>query len=152
MFRGQYEHTLDSKGRVSLPSRFREALEQLDLTGDSVERLILTRTFHPCLVAYPLETWLAFEEKLRRLPQLDPNVQLIKRVFIAGAIECTLDRQGRLLVPPAMRSALELDREVTWVGQIDTMELWDRQSWQQAQAQALADPKALAAALASLGL
>lgn len=152
MFRGQYEHTLDSKGRVSLPARFREALDSLDLIAQSAGHLILTRTFHPCLVLYPMDTWLGFEEKLRRLPQLDPRVELIKRIFIANATECTLDGQGRLLVPPLWRAALNLEREVTWVGQLDTIQLWSRAQWQQTQEQALSDPKAIAQALAELGL
>ena len=99
MFRGQYEHTMDSKGRVSLPARFREVLTELASSPENADRVILTRTFQKCLVLYPLEQWMNFEEKVRQLPQFDPRVQQLKRVYIAGAVECSLDSHGRVLIP-----------------------------------------------------
>lgn len=152
MFRGQYEHTLDGKGRCSLPARFREVLADTDATGTSAERVILTRTFQKCLVLYPLDKWLNFEEKIRQLPQFNPQVQQLKRVYIAGALECTIDGNGRLLVPQSMREFADLERDVVWVGQLDTMELWSASRWNAAVDDALQDPKGLAEAMASLGL
>lgn len=152
MFRGQYEHTMDTKGRVSLPARFRENLADLDITMHAPERLIITRTFHQCLVIYPYDRWLRFEEKIRQLPQFDPNIVRLKRVYIAGATECTLDRHGRLLVPQAMRESVALTERVIWVGQLDTIELWSVERWQDAMQDALTDPKALASAMAEFGL
>jgi len=152
MFRGQYEHTMDGKGRVSLPARFREVLAELDPTGDNADRVILTRTFQKCLVLYPLDKWLNFEEKVRQLPQFDPHVQQLKRVYIAGATECSLDKHGRILVPLPMRQFADFDRDVVWVGQLDTMELWAGDRWKAAVDDALSDPKGLASAMAELGL
>ena len=152
MFRGQFEHTMDAKGRVSLPARFREVLGELDATGESASKVILTRTFQKCLVLYPLDQWLNFEEKIRSLPQFDPRVQQLKRVYIAGAIECSLDSHGRILVPQSMREFADFDREVTWVGQLDTMELWSKGRWESAVEDALQDPHGLAEAMADLGL
>lgn len=152
MFRGQYEHTMDAKGRVSLPARFREVLADRDPTGDTANRVILTRTFQKCLVLYPLDQWLDFEQKIGRLPQFDPHVQQLKRVYVAGALECSLDSHGRILIPQPMREFAQLEREVVWVGQLDTMELWSGGRWQTAVEEALQDPKGLAEAMADLGL
>lgn len=152
MFRGHYEHVLDAKGRVSLPARFREVLSDLDITDAGADRIILTRTFQKCLVAYPYDKWLRFEEKVRRLPQFDPSVQRLKRVYVAGAIECTLDKQGRLLVPAMMREFADLGERVVWVGQLDTIELWDHAHWQTALDEAMANPKSLAQSMADFGL
>ena len=149
MFRGQYEHTMDAKGRVSLPARFREVLADRDPTGEFSDRVILTRTFQKCLVLYPLDQWLDFEQKVRKLPQ---HVQQLKRVYVAGAIECSLDSHGRLLIPQSMREFAHLEREVVWIGQLDTMELWSSGRWQTVVEDALQDPKGLAEAMAELGL
>lgn len=150
MFRGQFDHTLDAKGRVSLPARFREVLSNgSDATAD---RVILTRTFQKCLVLYPYDQWLDFEDRIRQLPQFDPAVQRLKRVYIAGATECSLDGHGRILVPNTMRQFAELERDVVWVGQLDTAELWSAPRWQSAVEDAMEDPKGLAQAMSELGI
>lgn len=152
MFRGQYEHTMDGKGRISVPARFREVLAEHDESGEQADRIILTRTFEQCLVAYPMDKWLNFEEKIRELPQFNPNVQQLKRVYIAGAVEASIDSHGRLLVPSGMRDYAELDRNCVWVGQLDTFELWSQRHWQGAVDEALEDPQDLNEAMADLGL
>lgn len=152
MFRGQFEHTMDAKGRISLPARFREVLTELSSSPENAERVILTRTFQKCLVLYPLEQWMNFEEKVRQLPQFDPRVQQLKRVYIAGAIECSLDSHGRVLVPQSMREFAGFDRELVWIGQLDTMELWSKGRWDAALDEAMQDPTGLAEAMATLGL
>ena len=99
MFLGSFEHVMDEKGRVSLPVRFREALTQM---GDS--RLIVTTNVDPmgvCLVAYPFGEWQAFQDRIAGLPQFDEAVIRLKRLHIAGATECSPDRQGRILIPPS---------------------------------------------------
>lgn len=151
MFRGHYEHTLDSKGRVSLPARFREVLVAQEGIPDTA-RFILTCSLHGCLTIYPWDRWLAFEARIAALPQFNPQVQRLKRVYIAGAVECTLDGHGRLLVPETLRKFAELEREVVWVGQMDTLELWSLSRWKQAVEEAMDDPQALAQAIADLGL
>lgn len=152
MFRGQYEHTMDGKGRISVPARFREVLASIDVTNENADRIILTRTFEQCLVVYPMDKWLNFEEKIRSLPQFNPNVQRLKRVYIAGAVEASIDSHGRLLVPQAMRDYAGLDRNCVWVGQLDTIELWSQEKWQGAVEAALQDPQELSQAMAELGL
>lgn len=83
LFRGLHEYTIDQKGRVSLPVKFRDVL-----AAANDERLIITTSIDQCLVAYPMAEWLAFEARLAALPQFDPNVLKLKRLYVAGATEC----------------------------------------------------------------
>jgi len=98
MFRGRYEHTIDAKGRTSLPARYRDVLSAMN-----ERRIILTSALDPCLVAYAMQEWHAFEEKLSKLPQFDRSVQKLKRIYVSGAVECEVDDSGRVLVPPTLR-------------------------------------------------
>jgi MraZ protein len=125
MFRGRYEHTIDAKGRTSLPARYRDALET---SGE--RRVVLTSALDPCLVAYTLAEWNAFEDKLGRLPQFDRAVQRLKRIYVSGAVECEFDDVGRILVPPTLRDHAGLKKDVTWAGAGRYAELWDRDAWQ----------------------
>lgn len=150
MFLGTYEHTLDDKGRVSLPVRFRELL---GANGDS--RLILTTNVDPgarCLVAYPVQEWLAFQERIAGLPQFDEHVIRLKRLHIAGAAECTTDRQGRILIPPLLRDYAALSGAVIFAGLGSCIELWDRNLWHEERERAKAALPQINDALARLGL
>lgn len=150
MFLGTYEHTLDDKGRVSLPVRFRELL---GANGDS--RLILTTNVDPgarCLVAYPVQEWLAFQERIAGLPQFDEHVIRLKRLHIAGAAECTTDRQGRILIPPLLRDYAALSGPVIFAGLGSCIELWDRNLWHEERERAKAALPQINDALARLGL
>ena len=152
MFRGQYEHTMDAKGRVSLPARFREVLAEMDVDGRNADRVILTRSFENSLELYPYDKWLNFEQDVQELPRFDRTVKRIKKVLVASAVEVTLDSHGRLLVPQSMRKFADLDRDVVWVGQLDTVELWSRERWEAAVDDALGDPEDLQQAAAEFGL
>jgi len=125
MFRGRYEHTIDQKGRTSIPSRFRELLS----SKYSDERLIVTSFVDPCLIAYPVAEWQAFEEKVRALPRFDPKIMQLKRVLISGATECPIDRNGRILIPPVLREFAGLKREIVWAGMVDYIEIWAKDGW-----------------------
>ena len=94
MFRGRHEHTIDAKGRTSVPARYRDAL---GAAGE--RRVVLTSALDPCLVAYTPSEWNAFEERLGRLPQFDRAVQKLRRIYLSGAVECDIDDVGRILVP-----------------------------------------------------
>ncbi len=128
MFLGSFEHTLDAKGRVSLPVRFREVLST---NGDN--RLVLTTNIDPggqCLVAYPIKQWQEFQDKISCLPQFDEDVILLKRLHIGGACEVNMDRQGRLLIPPMLREYAGFSGQVLFAGLGATIELWDREQWE----------------------
>lgn len=150
MFRGRYEHAIDAKGRTSLPSRFREVLAA---NGES--RLVLTTGLDPCLVAYPMKEWTAFEERLSKLPQFDPNVAMLRRIYVSGAIDCDLDKLGRLLIPQGLRAHAGLDREALWAGMGRHVELWAKDRFDAMHGAVLEDEDKraeLARHLAELGL
>ena len=150
MFRGRYEHAIDAKGRTSLPSRFREVLAA---NGES--KLVLTTGLDPCLVAYPMNEWMAFEERLSKLPQFDPNVAMLRRIYVSGAVDCDLDRMGRLLIPQTLRTHATLEREALWAGMGRHIELWAKDRFDALHAAVLDDDDKraeLAQRLAELGL
>jgi len=147
MFRGRYEHTIDAKGRTSLPARYRDVLSSI---GE--RRIIVTSALDPCLVAYTAPEWTAFEEKLAKLPQFDKAVQKLKRIYVSGAVECEVDDSGRILVPPTLRDHARLTKDVLWAGSGRYAELWDAALWKK-HFDANDDERAeIAARLAELGL
>ncbi|MFO0726870.1 MAG: division/cell wall cluster transcriptional repressor MraZ [Myxococcota bacterium] len=123
MFRGRYEHSVDAKGRLALPVRFREELER-DYGDD---RLIITMHLtDPCLVVYPHKEWEAFEDRLSKLSALDPKVTMLRRMVLGMAHECLLDKQGRLLIPPELRRDASIERDAVWSGAARFCELWSK--------------------------
>lgn len=123
MFRGKYEHSIDGKGRLSIPSRYRE-----ELAARGVETLVLTEGDH-CIWAYPMDEWERFEERLRQQPQLSPEMRNFVRVIVASARECPVDRAGRTLVPPELREFGGLTKDVTIAGALGRFEIWSRERW-----------------------
>lgn len=150
LFRGRYEHTIDAKGRTSLPSRFRELLS---VNGES--RLVITAGLESCLVAYPLCEWMAFEERLSQLPKFDRSVAMLRRIYVSGAVECELDKLGRLLIPATLREHAKLKRKVLWAGMGKHVELWSKTEFDKLQTEVLDDAEQreiMAARLSELGL
>jgi MraZ protein len=147
MWQGQYEHAIDAKGRTSLPSRFRDVL-----SAASDDRFVLTSALDPCLVAYPLAEWRAFEEKLSRLPRFDPAVVKLRRLYVSAAIEVPFDAQGRVLIPPSLRSYAGLEKELIWAGMGRHAELWSKDRWSRAIETTEDERSALAGKLGELGL
>ncbi|MBU1568525.1 MAG: division/cell wall cluster transcriptional repressor MraZ [Proteobacteria bacterium] len=121
-FRSRTEHTLDAKGRLNFPSRFREVLRQ-----SGSENLMLV-PWGNHLRAYPVSEWEALETKL--LTQGGENrISSFFRYVVGGAVECTLDKQGRILIPPDLRNDLSLGKDVTVTGMLDWVEIWDKEAW-----------------------
>jgi MraZ protein len=147
MFRGRYEHTIDAKGRTSLPARYRDVLSSI---GE--RRVILTSALDPCLVAYTAPEWAAFEERLAKLPQFDSAVQKLKRIYVSGAVECEVDDSGRILVPPTLREHAHLKKDVLWAGNGKYAELWDTQAWKKFFETDAEERQQISARLAELGL
>ena len=148
MFRGLYEHSVDAKGRTSLPVRIRESLSK----GEDEVRFILTTGIAPCLVLYRYEDWQELEEKLASLSQFDPAVVQLRRLYIAGATDCTLDKNGRLLIPPMLREHAGLTKDAVWAGMGKTVELWSKERWNIQMQEARSNPQAISEALAGVGL
>lgn len=150
MFRGRYEHAIDGKGRTSLPSRFREVL-----AGAGDGRIVMTTGLEPCVVAYPLQEWTAFEERLARLPQFDESVAMLRRIYVSAAVDCEVDKLGRVLIPASLREHAGLKRDLLWAGMGMHVELWDKGRYEGLRDGMLADPdkrQAMARRLAELGL
>lgn len=125
MFRGDIPLNLDTKGRLAIPTRYRDRL--MDACGGS---LVLTISLtERCLTAYPFPEWKRIEDDLQNLPALDHKAQAISHLLIGHAAECDMDGQGRVLVPPALRDWAGLDKRVRMVGQVKKFELWAEDAW-----------------------
>jgi MraZ protein len=124
MFRGRSKQTLDEKGRLAIPARFREMLNK---KGDAY--LVLTN-YDRCLWAFASDDWKAIEEKASNLSLLDPAVNNFRRYFISGAQECPI-KQGRITIPPDLREIAGLKKEVMVVGELRIFEIWDRERWEE---------------------
>ncbi len=120
MFIGEYEHSVDAKGRVIMPAKLRE---------DIGEKFILTKGLDGCLFAYSQKEWLNFEEKLKTLPLTNKNARDFVRFFLSGAIECEIDKQGRFLIPANLRTYATLDKEIVILGVGTRIEIWNRDVW-----------------------
>ena len=122
MLMGEYEHTLDAKGRISMPAKLRKDM------GDT---FILTKGLDGCLFAFSQEEWLNFETKLKALPLSDKNARNFVRFFLAGATECEIDKQGRFLIAGNLREFAGLEKEVVLIGVLNKIEIWSKQKWQE---------------------
>lgn len=122
MFMGEYRHTVDPKGRLIIPSRFR------DLLG---AEFVVTRGLDGCLFVYPMDSWEAYVEELKKLPLTDRNARLFTRFIIAGATVCGLDRQGRILIPVTLREFAGIDKDVLFAGMLDHIEIWNEERWKE---------------------
>ena len=125
MFRGRFEHNIDAKGRVSLPAKYRDIL-----STNYNDRLIITN-YDSCLIAYPYDEWVTFEENFRQYSIMQEDVEVFMHYFISGATECTIDKLGRILIPPILRKHAGLEREIVFVGMITRIQIWDKQRWEQ---------------------
>ncbi|MCD4738246.1 MAG: division/cell wall cluster transcriptional repressor MraZ [Anaerolineae bacterium] len=130
MFLGQYAYTLDSKGRLTIPARFRE---------EPTERLVITRGLDHCLALYPLDVWQELAHKVNELPITSAQGRALRRLFFADAADVSLDSQGRILVPERLReyAALILSHEVVIVGLDRYLELWSPSQWEMQNEQQL---------------
>ena len=136
--KGEYQHTLDAKGRLFIPAKLREEL------GDS---FVVTKGLDECLFLYPLDAWKALEEKIRQLPM--SKSRNLQRFFLSAAADVTVDKQGRIVVPPVLRSHAKLVHDVTIIGVLDRAEIWDRQKWDEYNGQL--DAGSIAEAMEDLG-
>lgn len=127
MFRGSFHHTIDSKGRLSIPARFREMLLA---KGD--ERIVMTNFVVDgarCLDVYPLDEWVRFEEEIRKKPKFERRMILFQNYYLGGACECVVDKQGRILIPPLLRQYASLKRDVVLVSALEKFRVWEREAW-----------------------
>lgn len=121
MFSGEHEHTLDDKGRLIIPVKFRAAL---------AEGLFITRGMDGCLFIFPPNAWKDLSEKVGNLPIYEASARLFSRMIFSGT-ECKLDRQGRILLPPSLREHAEIENEVVVIGVNSRLEIWSKKRWQE---------------------
>lgn len=122
MFMGEYNHTIDAKSRLIIPSKFREIL------GDE---FVVTKGLDGCLFVFDNAEWTAFEEKLQKLPSLtNPDVRKFVRFFMAGATSVEVDKQGRILIPTSLKDFAALEKDVVLIGVGSRMEIWSRERYE----------------------
>ena len=120
MLIGEYEHSLDVKGRLIMPSKLRE---------DMGEKFIITKGLDGCLFGFSQNEWSNFEEKLKTLPLTNKNARDFVRFFLSGAIECEIDKQGRFLIASNLREYANMEKDVVIIGVGTRLEIWNRDKW-----------------------
>lgn len=123
MFRGSSYHTIDEKGRVIIPTRFRDVIR-----AGGKDEVMISR-MDGCLVGYTPEEWSLIETRIKDMAEKSESMRRFRRVFIGAASLCPCDRQGRMLVPPALRQYGALEKEIVLVGVLNHFEIWSRENW-----------------------
>lgn len=141
MFMGEYNHAIDTKGRLIIPSRFREELG---------EEFVVTKGLDGCLFVFPLDAWGEFEGKLRTLPITQKSARQFSRYFVASAATCELDKQGRILLPASLREFADLEKDVVLTGMLNRIEIWSKERW--IENNSCDDMDAIAEQMTELGL
>ena len=124
-FSGKYYYTIDPKGRIIIPAPFREIIS----SNYSTKLYVTNAPFDKCLYIYPMEEWSRHLEKIRTKPRSDEAIRYYLRRVIASAVEIEIDKQGRILIPASLREDANLNANVVMAGQIEKIELWDRNEW-----------------------
>ena len=127
MLLGEYQHSLDEKGRLIIPAKFRE---------DLGENFVVTRGLDNCLFAYPLSQWKVIEEKVKELPTSQAETRAFVRMFFSGAVEVELDKQGRIVIPQTLREHARIDRDLYVIGVSTKVEIWAKEVWDTYSSQA----------------
>ena len=147
-FSGKYYYAVDPKGRIIIPAPFREIV-----TSNYSSKLYITNApFDKCLYIYPMEEWNKLQEQVRTKPRSDEAIRFFLRRVIASAVETEMDKQGRILVPAALREDANINSNVVMAGQIERIELWDRNEWDTLFDPAKIDRKTIEEKLAAYGL
>ncbi|MGG6309919.1 division/cell wall cluster transcriptional repressor MraZ [Paenibacillus macerans] len=122
MFMGEFQHSIDDKGRIIIPAKFR------DLLGSS---FVVTRGLDQCLFVYPMQEWEVLEQKLKALPLMKSDARAFTRFFFSGATECEWDKQGRVNLPGNLRQYAKLEKDCVVLGVSNRVEIWSRNTWEQ---------------------
>ena len=143
MLTGEFNHSIDAKGRLIIPSKLRESLG---------EHFVITKGMDGCLFLYPENEWEAFEDKLRTLPLTNKKARDFKRFFLGSAVEGELDKQGRVLISSSLRAYASLDKEVVLAGVLDKVEIWGEDAWEARTADVEENIEDIASDMEDLGL
>lgn len=143
LFLGEFEHSVDERGRIAIPAKFRAGLS---------DGMVVTRGIDRCLVIWPMDEWRAISEKLRQLPLMHADARRLQRLLLSGATDTVPDRLGRILIPSFLRQYAELEDVAVVVGVLDRVEIWSRAHWDEERSSAEEESSRLAEHLFSLGV
>ncbi len=143
MLIGEYEHSIDAKGRLIMPAKLRE---------DIGEKFIITKGLDGCLFGFSQNEWTNFEEKLKTLPLTNKNARDFVRFFLSGATECEIDKQGRFLIASNLRQYAEMEKEVAIIGVGTRIEIWNKEKWKQYNSDENISADAIAENMTMLGI
>lgn len=143
MFMGEYQHSIDEKGRLIIPAKFRE---------DLGEKFILTRGLDNCLFVYPLAQWKVLEEKIKDLSTSHADARAFVRMFFSGAVEAELDKQGRVSVPVHLREHAKIERDVYVIGVSSKVEIWSAEQWKNYSGEAQNSYEEIAETIVDIGI
>ena len=143
MFLGEFEHSVDDRGRIAIPAKFRAAL---------MDGMVVTKGIDRCLVIWPMDDWRAFTDQLRQLPLMAGDVRRMQRFFLSGAVDAVPDRLGRILIPSLLRDYAQLKDQAAVIGVLERVEIWSRANWEQERSSAENQSSELAEHLFTLGV
>jgi MraZ protein len=138
---GEYEHSIDIKGRLIMPSKLRDEIGY---------KFVVTKGLDGCLFVFPIKEWEIFQEKLRALPVSDKNARDFTRFFFAGATECEMDKQGRFLLTNNLREFAGIDKDCITIGMNSRLEIWSKEKWLNSEKEISADD--IASHMSNLGI
>jgi len=144
MFIGEYEHSIDAKNRIIIPSKFREGLG---------EKFIITKGLEQgCLLVFPMEEWQNFEEKLKSLPFGSKEARTFSRYFFSSASECEVDKQGRTLIASNLKEFAKLEKDIVIIGVSSRVEIWSKEKWEELNNDENLDMEDISEKMAMLGI
>jgi len=140
---GEYEHSIDTKGRLIMPAKLKE---------DIGEKFVITKGLDGCLFVYSQSEWKLFEDKLRAFPLTNKDARALVRFFLAGAMECEIDKQGRFLIAANLREFAGLEKEVVVIGVLNKIEIWSKEKWLKYSEEENNNADEIAEKMANLGI
>lgn len=143
MFIGQYQGTIDEKGRISIPSKFRTQLKK---------NVVITRGLDNSLFLYGMDEWKKLAEKLATLPLATANTRAFSRLMLAGAMDCEVDKQGRIIMPGYLKEFSKIDKKIVFAGLYNRIEIWSEELWEAYKQQTEKESNAIAEQLGTLGV